>query len=123
MRKKKGLQPTEAETQKAILQFLGYVTGAFFWRNNTGAVKIVRNNGKKGFVKFGLKGSPDIIGCYRGNFVAFEVKSAKGIASPEQKNFLNRIKKCGGYSFIVRSVEDVVESLEKIKIEIEYEKK
>ena len=117
--RKRGLQPSEAEIQKAILQFLGYVQDAFFWRNNTGAVKIVRNNGKKGFVKFGLKGSPDIIGCYKGNFVAFEVKSAKGIASLEQKDFLNRIKKCGGYSFIVRSVDDVVNAMEKIKIDYE----
>jgi hypothetical protein len=55
-------------------------------------------------------GSSDLIGYRRvGNlaqFVALEVKSATGRATPEQTRFLDHISSAGGCAAVVRSVAD-----------------
>jgi len=49
-------------------------------------------------------GIPDIIGCYRGRFVAFEVKRGKhSRVSPRQRLVLDRISDAGGLSVVVES--------------------
>jgi hypothetical protein len=53
------------------------------------------------------KGIPDILVCYRGQFVAFEVKTWRGEAQPHQKEELAEIRSSGGAAHVVRSVADV----------------
>lgn len=104
---KEGSKETEAGTQKAILDYLKK-RNIFAWRNNTGAVKVSRANGSSGFIKFGTPGSADIIGIYKGRFLAIEVKGPKGELSDEQIIFLKRIENEGGISIVARSLEDVL---------------
>ena len=91
--------------------------GCRLFRNNTGAIKDA--NGR--LVRFGLcKGSSDLIGMKSVTitpemvgqkvaiFTAIEVKTASGKATPEQLNFVSRVKALGGIAGIARSVEDVL---------------
>lgn len=107
---------TEKETDiLAKCRLMLSALGAIGWRNNVGALK-----DKKGRpVRYGLcKGSSDWIGFYPVKitqdmvgkviavFTAIECKADKGIVSPEQKNFLDVIRKHGGISGIARSDND-----------------
>jgi hypothetical protein len=103
-------QLSESEIQAEIVKVLKGL-GIFFWRNNTGG---------RGKLRFGLKGSSDLIGITnqrckvgKGRFLAIEVKnkSKKSKASPEQILFLEMINKSGGVGILARSVEDVVKIL------------
>mgnify|MGYP000944867484 CR=1 FL=1 len=60
------------------------------------------------------RGSPDIKICYKGKFIALEVKSANGKISELQDYTLNKIRDAGGISEVVRSAEDVIKILSKI---------
>ena len=61
----------EAAIQAAILDYLR-LRGRFFFRCNTGAFQAQPG----WFVRFGIKGAPDIIGCVGGKFVGLEVTRA-----------------------------------------------
>ena len=54
-------------------------------------------------------GIPDILCCYRGHFLAIEVKSptGKGRASDIQKLKIKAIRDAGGVAFITDNIEDV----------------
>jgi hypothetical protein len=78
------------------------------WSNPSGAVRI--RPGK--FMSFGLKGSADILGCLPdGRFLAVEVKAARGVLSPEQRDFLTDIKTLGGMAVLVRSWKELDQTL------------
>lgn len=51
---------------------------------------------------FQVSGIPDLIVCYKGNFIAIEVKAEKGIVSELQKSHIRQIQKAEGYGFILR---------------------
>jgi len=53
------------------------------------------------------KGIPDIIGCYRGRYIAFELKGKGGKPSEAQNRQLESIKAAEGMGIIVRSVDEV----------------
>ncbi len=61
-------------------------------------------------------GIPDIIACYKGYFIAIEVKNEKGKTTVLQEINLNQIKEAGGITIIARTVNDVREVLENITI-------
>jgi len=83
----------EAKNKKLILSFLKTTRpdGIFF-------------NIKQGFMS--KAGIPDIIGCYRGRFIAFEVKSNKGQLTKLQSVILRLIKQAGGICEVVRCLFD-----------------
>ena len=60
-------------------------------------------------------GVPDLIVCYKGKFIALEVKTDKGETTPLQYYNLREIEKAGGWGYIVRSVEDVQLILKQLK--------
>ena len=60
------------------------------------------------------RGVPDILCCYRGRFVGFEVKTAKGRISGPQRVQNERIRRACGRAVVVRSVADVRVVLEHI---------
>lgn len=92
----------EQDIQSAICQWLSYKR-IFHYRNNTGAFKTERG----GFIRYGTPGSPDIVCCYKGRFIAIEVKSKAGRQSPSQLQFQENLENAGGYYFIARSIKDV----------------
>ncbi len=57
--------------------------------------------------QYSTAGIPDLICCYKGRFVAFEVKSPVGKPTELQKRTLEKIQKAGGVAFVVRSVKEV----------------
>jgi len=93
----------ERDVLKDCLEYLN-LKGVFAWRNNTGAVKV-----KSRFIKFGYKGSSDIIGILpNGRFLAIECKRENGgVLSQEQKEFLQTILKNKGLALVVHSVEEL----------------
>ena len=72
----------EKEIQKQILDYLG-IKKYFYWRNNTGAMPTMYK-GRKGFVRFGDVGSPDIFLVREGRIYGLEVKTPKGKQSDTQ---------------------------------------
>lgn len=60
-------------------------------------------------------GIPDLLLCYRGQFMAIEVKKdIGGIESPLQKWNRGEIIKAGGKAYTVRSLEEVKQIIEPI---------
>ena len=58
----------------------------------------------------GRSGIPDIIGCYKGRFIAIECKAGKGKVTALQERELIAICNAGGFTFVAR--EDTMEELE-----------
>ena len=61
---------------------------------------------------YGTSGIPDIIVCYKGKFLAFEVKTEKGKLSKLQEMAIAKIRKANGMAFKVTSLEEVKKILE-----------
>jgi hypothetical protein len=96
----------ESEVLRACLEYLA-VKGVFAWRNNTGGVQV---DGKR-FVRFGIKGSPDILGVMPdGRFLGVETKSAKGRQTAEQREFGEAVRERGGVYIVAKSVLDLQEA-------------
>lgn len=62
------------------------------------------------------KGIPDILACYKGHFVAIEVKTPRTMnnVSPLQQHNLKAINDCQGFSLVAWSVDTVEELLDTI---------
>ena len=65
------------------------------------------------------RGVPDILCCYKGRFVGFEVKTAKGKISGPQRVQNERIRRACGRAVVVRSVADVRVVLKHIDREVD----
>jgi len=63
------------------------------------------------------KGIPDILVCYRGRFIAFEVKMPGEKPTKLQEYELSQIKKAGGIAEVVYSLKEVKETIDGIKEE------
>lgn len=87
----------EADIVRAILTHLRSLDGCFCWKEHGGP--------------YGTNGIPDIICCYHGRFVAFEVKTDTGKTTKLQEAVIRKICHAGGSALIVRSVEDVKAAL------------
>lgn len=61
-------------------------------------------------------GTPDLLACYKGYFIAFEVKTpeTQGDVSDAQRLRLSQIRKAGGGSYVVWTVEQAKEHLDVI---------
>lgn len=69
------------------------------WGNNSGAIKTEFGR----FIRFGLKGSADIVGITgEGIFVGVEIKTGKSRQSPQQKRFMEMIRSRGGIYILVK---------------------
>ncbi len=64
------------------------------------------------------KGVADILGIYKGKFIAIEVKSAKGRLSPFQEIFLKDVTNEGGIAILARSVEDLEAQMKIIDVKL-----
>ena len=58
-----------------------------------------------------IRGLPDLIGCYRGYFIAMEVKKPGGHATDLQAFTIERIKAAGGYATVIHSYEEAQDFL------------
>jgi hypothetical protein len=82
----------------------------YLWQNNSGAAKI---GGR--YVRFGLKGSSDIIGLTSdGKFLAIECKIGKDRQSEDQIAFENAIKGMGGRYLAVKQASEAFAYLDSV---------
>lgn len=104
----------ETMIQTAIMQYLALLERAgvgYFFRNNVYQGEIYKRGRVVGYMKNDKRGSPDIVGCYKGQFIGIEVKTETGRLSPFQKEAQLRIEKAGGRYIVARSSDDIVSEL------------
>jgi hypothetical protein len=82
------------------------------WLSDHGGLAIQNNTGQlftgRGtMVAFGLKGSSDIIACWRGRFLAVECKTGGAVLSDQQKLFKAAVLRAGGLHVTARSTKDL----------------
>lgn len=108
-------EPTEKEIENSILAYLQTQKG-FFWKNQSvGVWDNVRKTYRKPNNRFHINGTADVLGCLPGGkFIALEVKTKRGRATQNQKDFLQRISVLGGKAAIVKSIDDVKAVLEEM---------
>lgn len=109
---------SEADIQAAIWLAVGALPDVRLFRNNQGFATFA--GGQR--VKYGLAnpGGSDLIGlrsvCVTTDmvgrrlaiFAALEVKTPTGRIEPEQRNFIDFVRKFGGIAGVVRSPEDAL---------------
>lgn len=83
----------EREIVAKIQKYLKETPNVFFFKEHGG--------------QYGTAGIPDLICCYKGKFIAFEVKTDTGKATVLQRLTIRQIQNAGGCACIVRSVDDV----------------
>lgn len=85
----------------------------FTWKNVSGGFFDTRiNRFRKQASPFAISGSSDIIGLLpQGRFLAIEVKAPKGVVTPLQQDFIDKINNSGGLAFVARDLETVKEKL------------
>jgi hypothetical protein len=91
----------ERDLTTTILRYLRTLPQCFCWKEHGGA--------------YGTAGIPDIIVCFRGQFVALEVKQPGGKPTPLQTATIAKIKAAGGAAAVVTSVAEakaIIEELE-----------
>lgn len=101
----------EKDLQKSIIEYLSYRKDVYFVRNNSFAGNFLRKDGSKGYIKNNKAGSPDILICYRGEFIGCEIKNEKGKMSELQEEAKKSLEEAGGRYIIVRSINDVIDLL------------
>jgi hypothetical protein len=92
-----------------------HLLGCYAWRQNNGAVydaKIGKHRKNSS-----TPGISDILGYHKksGKIVAVEIKFGKDTLSEEQEKFLQGVEKSGGYAFVVKSSDDIIQLKEKIQ--------
>ncbi len=65
---------------------------------------------------FSKAGTPDVVACLKGKFVAIEVKQPGGVVSALQAAHIELIKKAGGIAFVSYSLEETKKYLEELNI-------
>jgi hypothetical protein len=60
---------------------------------------------------YGGKGTPDLLICVNGRFVAVELKVESGVIAPSQQIHRKRIERSSGTHFYCYSIEDFVEKI------------
>jgi hypothetical protein len=102
---------SESKLVKAALEYLSY-RGIGVWRNNTGAVVSVYK-GRKRIIRYGKKGSSDIIGLIPGGrFIGVECKQPKEKQTLDQRLFQQFIESLGGLYVLARNLDDIQEALD-----------
>ena len=89
---------SERAITKQIMYYLNRLSGSWWLKVHGGP--------------FQKTGVPDILGCYRGRFFAFEVKAPDGRTSAKQDHEIQRIRDAGGVVDVVTSLADVQNILE-----------
>ena len=92
----------EKNITTAIMRYLKTVPNCFAWKEHGGM--------------YGTAGLPDIICCYHGRFVAFEVKASDGRLTKLQEIMIQKIRAAKGGAFKVTSVEEVKKILDSLEV-------
>lgn len=85
----------EARIRDQVVAALRQI-GAVVW-SQTGAI--------------GAVGRPDLVVCYRGRFIALELKTPAGRPTPAQIAQLDAVRRAGGTAAIVRSAAEAIDAV------------
>lgn len=68
-----------------------------------------------------MAGLPDLIFCYRGRFIALEIKTPDPSSQPStiQRRRIKEIREAGGRAFVVRSVASAMRVLDAVDTELD----
>lgn len=93
----------ESKIQKTILDYLKGVPNLY-------AVNFVGS-------AVTAKGTPDVLVCYKGRFIALEVKRPDGSygVTHAQQGRLRQIGNAGGLAYVVTSLAEVVDIIERLE--------
>jgi len=83
-----------------IKAYLNAIPNLFYWKEHGGF--------------YGTAGIPDIIICYRGRFIALEVKAKNRKPTLLQQIAINKIRKARGIAEVVYSLDQVKEILAEV---------
>ena len=86
------------------------VTSILKYLNNTENCVAFKHHGGI----YSQAGIPDVICCYRGKFVAFEVKNEKGKLSKLQEYWLKKFSQADGIAYKVQSLDEVKEIIKSL---------
>lgn len=92
---------TEADVRRRVVEALR-ARGAVVW-SQTGAI--------------GGTGRPDLAVCYRGRFIAVELKAPAGRLSRLQRVLLEQVESAGGIAAVVRSPAEAMALLDRVDTE------
>lgn len=107
----------EGRVKNSICSWLSYQRCFFFIHDSVGIYSEARGRFLVNKSPYRVKGVSDILGIWKGKFLAIEVKSETGRLSIEQKNFITRVNEEGGIAFMARSIEDCVKILKEERFE------
>lgn len=106
---------SETALQNEIRLAVGKLKDTRIFRNNVGMINGVQFGlcvGSSDLIGFkSITVTPDMVGQKIAVFAALEVKTAKGKVSPAQSKFIEMVRKFGGISAIVKSIDDAVNVL------------
>ena len=112
------MKETEAQIQKAILQW-GTYKKILMHRINVIGTPVHKKDGSTGYRPSTNAGMADIHATIMVEDIPvsvwLEVKTKTGKQSPKQRQFQEAVEAAGGYYFIVRSIDEVDESLRLVK--------
>jgi hypothetical protein len=93
----------ESQIQIDVRLALGAEPDLVLWRNNIGVGEV---RGSK--IRFGVggPGGADLIGLFRGRFVAIEIKTTVGRQTEEQQRFQQLVERKGGIYVVLRSADE-----------------
>lgn len=86
-------------TAELLIRLPKEFPGSFSWRNNTGAVKLDNR-----FVRFGLKGAPDILAVVKGTLFGLEIKGPGDFQTVAQESWAHALNTAGGKYFLVEKI-------------------
>ncbi|WP_297635141.1 VRR-NUC domain-containing protein [uncultured Clostridium sp.] len=101
----------ESEIQSGIIDYLQILENRgkiFFQRVNNTPVYDPIGKKFRSMPKGTKKGFPDILVLMNGRTIGFEVKTATGKQSKDQKDIESKFKQHGQEYFVVRTVEEVI---------------
>lgn len=114
---------TEHETQSAILDLIR-LRGGVATRVNSGSA-VFKRDGVTNVIRGADKGTADIIACYKGRYLAIEVKHGRNKPTQDQERFLDKVVESGGISVVAYDtynldpVLDAIDKMPRISVDIE----
>ena len=106
---KKGSIGEHQRLVSRILLKLSKLSYCRIWPNNTGVGRSM--NGER-VIRFGLKGSADIMGIYKGFFLGIECKTGNATQTKQQKFFEAMVREQGGIYILARTEENIIQTIE-----------
>lgn len=97
----------EALHKSVVKQLHAWVPDdCLFWHTPNGGLR--QDAVAKKFVALGVRaGIPDLVFLWRGHFFAIELKAARGVVRPVQRQMHDKITHCGGEVYVCRSLPEV----------------